>query len=196
MIIAGKYSFKDGAERIMNRYPHLLDEICQVIATIDAQAHKTKKSKEKTMLGKMLFEPSSLNKTIKREFESMSWTSRRITCDYPTQFYTEQFREVKKERRGGMPYREMDFVKEKLGVEVQFGKYAFMVYNVCAKMTIFSNLKIIDMGVEIVPIKQFADEMSTGVSYFEQFVWDLKKRGISDIDIPVLILGIDATRGF
>ena len=95
-----------------------------------------------------------------------------------------------------MPYREMDFVKEKLGVEVQFGKYAFMVYNVCAKMTIFSNLKIIDMGVEIVPIKQFADEMSTGVSYFEQFVWDLKKRGISDIDIPVLILGIDATRGF
>ena len=58
-----------------------------------------------------------------------------------------------------MPYREMDFVKEKLGVEVQFGKYAFMVYNVCAKMTIFSNLKIIDMGVEIVPIKQFADEI-------------------------------------
>jgi hypothetical protein len=31
----------------------------------------------------------------------------------------------------------MDFVKEHLGVEVQFGKYAFMVYNVCAKMTIF-----------------------------------------------------------
>jgi hypothetical protein len=31
----------------------------------------------------------------------------------------------------------MDFVKEHLGVAVQFGKYAFMVYNVCAKMTIF-----------------------------------------------------------
>lgn len=87
----------------------------------------------------------------------------------------------------------MDFVKEKLGVEVQFGKYAFMVYNVCAKMTIFRNLGVIDMGVEIVPVKQFADEMSTGVSYFEQFVWDLKNRGVSDIDIPVLILGIDAT---
>ena len=87
----------------------------------------------------------------------------------------------------------MDFIKEELGIEVQFGKYAFMVYNVCAKMTIFSNLGIIDMGVEIVPIKQFADEMSTGVSYFEQFVWDLENRGVSDIDIPVLILGIDAT---
>ncbi len=85
----------------------------------------------------------------------------------------------------------MDFVKEKLGVEVQFGKYAFMVYNVCAKMTIFHNLGHIDFGIEIVPVKAFAEEMSTGVSYFEQFIWDLEHRGVSDIDIPVLILGID-----
>lgn len=70
----------------------------------------------------------------------------------------------------------MDFIKEKRGNEV-FGKYAFMVYNVCAKMTIFK--------------KKFADQMSTGVSYFEQFVWDLEHRGVSDIDILVLILGID-----
>ena len=55
----------------------------------------------------------------------------------------------------------MDFVKEKLGIEVQFGKYAFMVYNVCAKMTIFRNLGYIDGGVEIVPVKAFADDMST-----------------------------------
>ncbi len=33
--------------------------------------------------------------------------------------------------------------------------------------------------------------MSTGVSYFEQFFWDLEHRGVSDIDIPVLIVGID-----
>lgn len=77
------------------------------------------------------------------------------------------------------------------GVEVQFGKYAFMVYNVCAKMTIFHKLGYIDTGIEIVPIKQFSEQMSTGVSYFEQFVWDLEHRGVSDIDIPVLILGID-----
>jgi hypothetical protein len=85
----------------------------------------------------------------------------------------------------------MDFIKEKLGVEVQFGKYAFMVYNVCAKMTIFHNLGYIDTGVEIVPVKSFAEQMSSGVSYFEQFVWDLENRGVSNIDLPVLILGID-----
>src|SRR5579875_3329933 len=85
----------------------------------------------------------------------------------------------------------MDFVKDLLGVEVQFGKYSFMVYNVCAKMTIFAKMGVIDCGIEIVPVKGLADEMSTGVSYFEQFVWDLEHRGVSDIDIPVLILGID-----
>ena len=77
-----------------------------------------------------------------------------------------------------------------MGVEVQFGKYAFMVYNVCAKMTIFHNHGVIDVGVEIVPLKELASEMSTGVSYFEQFVWDLEHRGVADIDIPVLVLGI------
>ena len=41
-------------------------------------------------------------------------------------------------------------------------------------------------------MKTFVKEMSSGDSYFEQFVWDLEKRGVSDIDIPVLILGITA----
>ena len=84
----------------------------------------------------------------------------------------------------------MDFVKDSLGVEVQFGKYSFMVYNVAAKMTIFKNLGVIEAGIEIVPVKELALQMSSGVSYFEQFTWDLEKRGVSNIDTPVLILGI------
>ena len=84
----------------------------------------------------------------------------------------------------------MDFVKDSLGIEVQFGKYSFMVYNVAAKMTIFKNLGVIEAGIEIVPVKELALQMSSGVSYFEQFTWDLEKRGVSNIDTPVLILGI------
>ena len=84
----------------------------------------------------------------------------------------------------------MDFVKKKLGIEVQFGKYAFMVYNVSAKMTIFHQQDIIDAGVEVVPMKSMQKNMSTGVSFFEQFKTDLEMRGVADIDIPVLIIGI------
>ncbi|MEM3490178.1 MAG: BglII/BstYI family type II restriction endonuclease, partial [Nitrososphaerota archaeon] len=76
-------------------------------------------------------------------------------------------------------------------VEVQFGKYAFMAYNVSAKMTIFHNKGYIDAGVGIIPMKKMANEMSTRVSYFEQIIWDLEARGEADIDIPIIIMGID-----
>ena len=188
MIIAGVYSFNKGKEIIEKKYFYLLKEIENVIANIDSKQYMIKESKEKTMPGKMLFSPISLNQAFKREFSKLDWKCVRIKCEYPTCYYTKDYTP---DKISGSPFREMDFIKEKLGVEVQFGKYAFMVYNVAAKMTIFRNLSFIDTGIEIVPVKALADEMSSGMSYFEQFIWDLQKRGISNIDVPVLILGID-----
>ena len=86
---------------------------------------------------------------------------------------------------------EMDLVKSHTCVEVWFGKYAFVAYKVSAKMTIFYNQNIIDAGIEMVPVKSMADQMSSGVSYFEQIKWDLENRGVADIDIPVIVMGID-----
>ncbi len=190
MKLAAVYSFNKGTEVVSEKYPELVVEINAAIKSIDASQHKTKESKEKTMPGQMLFSPVSLNNAFKEQLiGKYAWNPVRVKCDYPTEFYVPDYK-FKKANRG--QFREMDFVKEKLGVEVQFGKYSFMVYNVAAKMTIFKNLGHIDAGVEIVPVKSFADEMSSGVSYFEQFVWDLKNRGVADIDIPVMILGIDA----
>lgn len=122
-------------------------------------------------------------------FRQSGWQSHRVFCEYSTDEYEPDY--VPQSTTRGA-YREMDFVKNRVGVEVQFGKYACMVYNVCAKMTIFNRLGVIAVGIEIVAMKDFAANMSTGVSYFEQFVWDLKQRGEADIDIPVLILGITA----
>lgn len=188
MRLAGVYSFNNGEEEVTKRYPKLLVEVNECIKAVDASKHKTKESTEKTMMGKMLFSPRSINDAFKTAFEKRGWRSVRVPCTYPTTYYLRNYKSRTKNRGA---FREMDFVKGKLGVEVQFGKYAFMVYNVCAKMTIFHNLKHINHGIEIVPVKAFAEEMSTGVSYFEQFIWDLESRGISNIDIPVMVLGID-----
>ena len=120
----------------------------------------------------------------------LGWANQRVKCSYSTTHYAIDYEPPQRVRKPSDPFRDMDFLKNGLGVEVQFGKYAFMVYNVCAKMTIFHKLGFIDSGIEVVPLKQFADDMSTGVSYFEQIVWDLEQRGEADIDIPVLVLGI------
>lgn len=190
MRLAAEYSFNDGKAQVARRYPKLLSEIREVVAEVRAAKHRTKQSKEKTMPGRMLYSPRSFNAAFKRAFDARGdWRTIRVPCEYSSNNYLADY---KTRVSSAGAFREMDFVKQRLGVEVQFGKYAFMVYNVCAKMTIFSNLGHIDCGVEIVPVKAFAQEMSKGVSYFEQFAWDLQQRGVSNIDIPVLILGIDA----
>lgn len=189
MIVAGVYSFNGGKKAVESEFARELREIKRIIAAVDSAGHKTKVSREKTMPGRVLYKPGSLNKVFRAEFEARQWRKHRVPCEYRTEYYTRGYT-AHASSRGA--FREIDFIKNRLGVEVQFGKYAFMVYNVCAKMTIFHKFDLIDVGVEIVPVKAFADDMSTGVSYFEQFVWDLEHRGVADIDIPVLILGIAA----
>ena len=188
MRIVAKYSLNGGEEAVLRKYPRLLEEIRSIVASVDSEHHRTKISKEKTMKGAKLYSPRALNKAFDKEFLKFGWEKVRVKCDYPTDVYEPGY-EPPQLNRGA--FREMDFVKEKLGVEVQFGKYSFMVYNVSAKMTIFHNLGYIDTGIEIVAVKPFVDKMSSGVSYFEQLAWDLNSRGVADIDIPVLVLGID-----
>jgi hypothetical protein len=191
MRIAARYSFNNGEEKITKKFPKLLSEIEDVIRDIDAHQLKTKKSEEKTKQLRMLFDPQALNNAFKAGFKDKGgWKPVKVPCVYSDEYYVDGYKPTR--IRGKGAFREMDFVKDQLGVEVQFGKYAFMVYNVCAKMTIFKNLGHIQCGVEIVPVRGFTVEMSTGVAYFEQFTWDLKMRGVGNIDIPVLILGIDA----
>jgi hypothetical protein len=187
MKIGGRYSFNGGDQVLLRDFAAELEQVFQIIQSVDASVLKTKISHEKTMPGKLLFQPRSLNLAYRKMFAGLGWTTHRVYCDYPTTFYTEDYTPGPAVRGA---FREMDFIKNRVGVEIQFGKYAFMVYNVCAKMTIFHNEGLIDVGMEIVPLKELAVEMSSGVSYFEQIVWDLEHRGVSDIDIPVLILGV------
>jgi len=186
MRIVGEYSFNGGKEEVEGRYPELYKEVRDAIESVDAESCKTKESKEKRTYGQMFYNPDELNKRIEDYLLPLDWKPIKIQCEYPREFYVNGYlpRQIKNASR------EMDFVKQKLGVEIQFGKYSFMVYNVAAKMTIFRNLGHIDTGIEVVPIKELTEEMSSGVSYFEQFVWDLEKRGTGNIDVPTLILGI------
>lgn len=180
MKIIATYSFNDGKEFIEKHHKKELEEVKKVISLVDATCCKTKISKEKTMNGKALYAPKLLNIEFKKFFYERQWKSHRIPM-------ITEIPEINKKHVG---FREMDAVKNKLGVEVQFGKYSFMVYNVSAKMTIFAKNKIIDSGIEIVPMRSLSKDMSTGVSFFEQMKADLEQRGISNIDIPVLIVGI------
>ncbi len=120
MKIAGVYSFNRGKEEIIHRYPTLLAEVEETIRNVNAEDHKTKVSSEKTMPGRMLFSPKELNKAFKGEFGQSGWNPVRVSCDYPTEYYTEGYQAKKQGQKQGQgrAFREMDFVKDTLGVEV------------------------------------------------------------------------------
>ncbi len=172
MQIAARYSHKGGQAIFQTRHAPALTEIEEVIASIKYDKPR----------------PAALKHAFQEAFQRRGWHTVRVACceetaAYYVNGYTAEISEPP-------PYREMDFVKQGIGAEVLLGTFASVVYDFSAKMTIFHNLGYINVGVEIVPVKSMADRMSSGVSYFEQLVWDLTHRGVADIDIPVLILGI------
>ena len=86
----------------------------------------------------------------------------------------------------------MDFVKGKVLVEVQFGKCAFMFYDM-AKFQYFFNENKADVGIEIVPCHALHSQMYTGVSYGEQLVYDIErlKRHFPAVPVKVILLDVD-----
>lgn len=195
MYIAGLYSFNNGYEYLLENHQHLLREIFKVIESIDANNYKTKVSNEKTNKGMLLYNPPELNTAFSLSFKSLNWNPYKIKCNYPTSYYTDDYHQKSANYTPTFrnASREIDFLKNRVGIEVQFGKYAFMAYDILGKMSILNKqYNLLDVGIEIVPVRKLTTEMSTGVSYFEQIVWDLEMRGASNLDIPVLIIGIDA----
>jgi len=88
-------------------------------------------------------------------------------------------------------YNQTDFVKEKLAVEVQFGKYSFVAYDLFVKHMLFYSGGVINLGIEILPTKKMQTQMSSGVAYYEGEVYNVMRQGRNNPPVPLLILGIE-----
>ena len=88
-------------------------------------------------------------------------------------------------------YKQTDFVKDQIAVEVQFGKYSFVAFDLFVKHLLFYSGGLINIGVEILPTKRMQSEMSSGIAYFEGEVYNVLRHGRSNPPVPLLILGIE-----
>lgn len=79
MRIAAKYSHLNGLEYMLVHHSDLWEEVQDAIELVDAQACKTKISREKTKPGKILYSPIEMNKRFEVYFEQFGWTQRRNT---------------------------------------------------------------------------------------------------------------------
>ena len=203
MKIAEIYSHINGEEYLIVHHKSLYNEINKVINDVNANALMTKISKEKTMRGKMLYNPIALNKTFNEKFRKLSWNETRykyyVTTDrkYMEEMLTLSYQEQKEfliSKGITSPissYKQTDFVKNRIAVEVQFGKYAFVAFDLFVKHLLFYSGGIINVGVEILPIKKMQSIMSSGVAYYEGEVYNILRHGRSNPPVPLLIIGIE-----
>ena len=202
MKIGAMYSHLNGFEWIQYHQKEMWLEIDKVIKSIDANEFRTKVSKEKRMEGKMLFSPTDLNKRMKEYFEKLGWFESRtnywVTDDYDlisnTMHLSADEQKEVLESRGKNPirsYNQTDFVKNRIAVEVQFGKYSFIAYDLFVKHLAFYVGNTIEVGVEILPMKSMQAEMSSGPGYYEGALYDLARQGRGVPAVPLVLIGIE-----
>ena len=175
-----EYSHLGGAEILHVRYPKHEKDIDEVIAKITG-LKKSKVSKEKTMPGTLLYSPKDVNSKFTEAFRAKDYKELRDTYTITIPGSTVAIKGA---------FKQIDFVKDKVLVEVQFGKYAFMFYDM-AKFQYFFNENKADVGVEIVPCHAMQSQMSTGVSYGEQLVYDIERLKRHFPAVPVKVILVD-----
>ncbi len=203
MKIAQKYSHLNGEEYILVHKKKLYKEIISTVEGIDANSFMTKISKEKTMKGKKLYSPVDLNKAFNESFNNLGWnesryqyyitTEQKLLPELITLPYSEQKQYLisKGIKEPISSYKQTDFVKDQNAVEVQFGKYAFVAFDLFVKHLLFYSGGVINLGIEVLPTKKMQLEMSSGVAYYEGEVYNVLRHGRNNPPVPLLILGIE-----
>lgn len=201
MRIVQRHSHLNGWEFVKVHKPGLWREIEQVIKSVDALTCRTKRSKEKRTKGKMLFSPIAMNKAMETAFSRHGW-KRQITRYWVTEDadliektlklpIAEQ--KAKIEAAGKRPilsYNQTDFVKDRIAVEVQFGKYSFVAYDLFVKHMAFYIGNLIDVGVEILAMKELQENMASGVGYYESELYNLVREGRGVPAVPLVLIGV------
>lgn len=202
MKIAELYSHLNGYEFLLVHKKELWNQLCSVIESIDGQKCKTKVSKEKKFKNKLLYSPIELNNEFKRLLTDIEWSESRVSY-----WVTRNQRLIRKtltmgpdeqkveiEQAGETPifsYNQTDFVKDRVAIEVQFGKYSFVAYDLFVKHLAFYIGDKIDVGIEILPMKSMQSEMSSGISYYEGELYNVIRQGRGVPAVPLVIVGIE-----
>lgn len=202
MKIVQTYSHLNGLEYLLVHKKKLWTEVREVIQLVDGEACKTKVSKEKTMSGQMLYSPIDMNKAFSNLLIKRNWSesrvnywvtkSERLIRQTLSKSAEEQKSEI--EAAGETPifsYNQTDFVKDRVALEVQFGKYSFVAYDLFVKHLAFYVRDQIDVGIEILAMKSLQSHMSSGPGYYEGELYNIIRNGRGVPAVPLVLIGVD-----
>jgi hypothetical protein len=154
-------------------------------------------------MGKLLYSPTEINAALHDAFYQLAWeesyyyyyiTLNRELMEKSISMQPKEQRKFLIENGENEPiysYNQTDFVKEKVAVEVQFGKYSFVAFDLFVKHMLFYSGGKINLGIEVLPTKAMQSQMSSGVAYYEGEVYNVMRQGRNSPPVPLLVLGIE-----
>lgn len=203
MRIAFSYNHLHAEEFLYYRKKSLIEEIERCLRNIDANQY-LKISCDKANLGLIYYDQKALNTVIKDILTSSGWneykTSYYVTSDEQTSKIVVKEPDAEKQKKiivenGFEPlnsFNQVDFMKDRVALEVQFGKYFSVAYDLHVKHTFFYLRDDIDVGIEIIPTHNMMLCMDTGVAWFENEVTNVIREGRNNPSVPIYILGIES----
>ena len=200
MRIVAQHSHQNGWGHIQVHKPKLWTEIKQVIAGVNANNCKTKELKERRTKGTMFYSPIAMNKAMEKGFAKHGWKERRTSywvtedaelIDQTLKLPADEQKCIEDAgKRAIYSYNQTDFVKDRVAVEVQFGKYSFVAYDLFVKHMAFFIGNVIDVEVEILAMKELQEEMASGVGYYEGELYNLIREGRGVPAVPMVLIGV------
>ena len=203
MEIGKRYSHLNGWEYLQVHKPCLWKEVEEVIAGVDAEKCRTKISKEKRHRGKLLYAPGDMNKVFKEGFTQLGWEKQRHKSFYTTDDEKiireiislppdEQRKHIEKSGKEAIrSSNQIDFVKDGVAVEVQFGAHATVGYDLFVKHVAFYVANEINVGVEILPMSAMSSKrMAAAVSNYEVALFNIIRQGRTIPPVPLIVIGI------
>ena len=182
MRIVETYSHFNGLEYLMVQKPSLLQEIRTAISSVDIAACLASES----MPGESRYASDKMILLFSKHFHQHGWDDPRIAFSVIRE---EQV--VQRTLAMSAEIPQTDFVKDRVAVEIQFGKYAFVAYDLFVKHLAFYVSDQIDVGVEILPMKALQAQMSSGVGYYEGELYNVVRQGRGVPAVPLVIIGIE-----
>jgi len=153
------------------------------------------------MIGKLLYAPIEMNKRFCTLLNAQDWLQSRVTywvtkdAKLIRATMTKSAEEQKEEIIAAgetpiMSYNQTDFVKDRIALEVQFGKYSFVAYDLFVKHLAFYVRDEIDVGIEILAMKSMQAKMSSGPAYYEGELYNILRNGRGVPGVPLVIVGV------
>lgn len=187
MKIVETYSHMNGREYLSLRKPEIYAEIWKTIADVDSR-------------------PNVFSETFRKSFDEKGWKASRCFCygckdslqDVAGLSLSEQRRYLERTGRRNpiKSFMRMGLVKNRVAIETPSHKSLGTRPDALLKHLLFYSGDMIDVGVEILPVKAMTEDpnggrlMSTGVAYYEGEVYNILRHGRNSPPVPLVIIGI------